>query len=141
MRQITLGLVATAAIAAPIAFASPATAAPDGSLRGLVLTGEDTCGFKTVHVAPQTPYLFGPVQLIGEDLTPTGRWLFPYEVTVISDAEEDLKARHLTPGVTYTRPGQPPRNPVTCTFTGATKEVGSFEVQITGPLRGRIPVL
>ena len=94
-------------------------------------------GFKTVYGAPQTPYLFGPVQLIGEDFTPTGKWLIPYEVTVISDEEEDLKARHLIPGVTYTRPGQQPTNPVTCDFTGATKEVGSFEIQITGPIRGQ----
>ncbi len=137
MRRIILGLVATAALAAPIAFASPATAAPDGSLSGLLLSGEETCGFKTVYGAPQTPYLFGPVQLIGEDFTPTGKWLIPYEVTVISDEEEDLKARHLIPGVTYTRPGQRPTNPVTCDFTGASKEVGSFDIQITGPIRGQ----
>lgn len=137
MRKLILGLVATAA-ASPLAFASPATAAPDGSLSGLLLSGEETCGgFKTVYGAPQTPYLFGPVQLIGEDFTPTGKWLIPYEVTVISDAEADLKARHLIPGETYTRPGQPPTNPVTCDFTGASKEVGSFEIQITGPIRGQ----
>ena len=138
MRRTILGLVATAAVAAPIAFASPATAAPDGSLRGLLLSGHETCdGFKTVYGAPQTPYLFGPVQLLGEDFTPTGKWLIPYEIRVISDEEEDLKARHLVPGETYTRPGQPPANPVTCEFTGATKEVGSFEIRITGPIRGQ----
>ena len=70
------------------------------------------------------------MQLIGEDLTPTGTWLFPYEVTVVSG--DGLKARHLVPGETYTRPGLQPTNLVTCDFTGATKEVGSFEVQITG---------
>ena len=138
MRRTILGLVATAAVAAPIAFASPAAAAPDGSLRGLLLSGHETCdGFKTVYGKPQTPYLFGPVQLLGEDFTPTGKWLIPHEITVISDAGEDLKARHLVPGETYTRPGQPPANPVTCEFTGATKEVGSFEIRITGPIRGQ----
>ena len=135
MRKITLGLVATAAIAAPIAFASAATAAPAASLSGLPLTGEDTCGFKTVYGAAQTPYLFGPVQLIGEDFTPTGKWLFPYEVTIISG--EGLKARHLLPGVTHTRPGLQPTNLVTCDFTGTTRELGDFEVQITGAIRGQ----
>ena len=77
MRKIILGLVTTAIVGAPIAFASSATAAPAGSLSGLLLTGEDTCGFKTVYGAPQTPYLFGPVQLIGEDFTPTGNGCFP----------------------------------------------------------------
>ena len=82
----------------------------------------------------QTPYMFGPVQLIGEDLTPTGTWLFPYKVTVVIG--EGLKARHLVPGETYTRPGPQPTNLVTCDFTGATKEDGSFEVQITGVIQG-----
>lgn len=132
-RRLTLGAVVVVAAAA--LHPSAATAAPDGSLRGLLLTGEDTCGFKTVHVEPQTPFLFGPMRLLGEDFTPTGERLFPYEVTIISG--EGLKARHLFPGDTYTRPGQQPENAVTCDFTGATKEIGSFEVQITGPIRGR----
>ena len=142
-RRIILGFVAAAAAAAPLAFASPSTAAPAGSLRGLLLTGEGTCGFKTVRVAPQTPNLFAPVRLLGQDFSPTGKWLFPYEVTVISDEEEDLKARHLIPGVTYTRPGQPPTSSVTCVFfTSASDEVGSFEVRITGPIRGTVtPIL
>ncbi len=128
----TLGAVAVVVAAALVP--SVATAAPAGSLSGLPLTGQDTCGFKNVYGAAQTPYLFGPVQLIGEDLTPTGTWLFPYRVTVVIG--EGLKARHLVPGETYTRPGQQPTNLVTCDFTGATKEVGSFEVQITGVIQG-----
>ncbi len=132
-RRRTLGAVAVVVAAALVP--STATATPNGSLSGLLLNGEDTCGFKTVYGAPQTPYLFGPVQLLGEDFTPTGTWLFPSEVTVVSG--EGLKARHLVPGETYTRPGVQPTNPVTCDFTGATKDVGSFEVQITGALRGQ----
>jgi hypothetical protein len=114
---------------------SVASAAPDGSLSGLLLRGEATCGYKTVYVAPQTPNLFTPLQLLGEDLTPTGERLFPYEVTVISG--DGLKARHLFPGEVYTRPGQPPKDSVTCSFIGATREEGSFEVEITGAIRGR----
>ncbi len=75
-RRRTLGAVAVVVAAALVP--STATATPNGSLSGLLLKGEDTCGFKTVYGAPQTPYLFGPVQLLGEDLTPTGTWLFPY---------------------------------------------------------------
>ena len=138
MRKTVLGLAVLAGITGPVAFASPATAAPDGSLRGLLLSGTETCGgYKTVYGKPQTPYLFGPVQLLGEDFMPIGRWLIPYEVRVISGEEEELKARHLVPGVTYTRPGQQAANPVTCDFTGASKDVGSFEVQITGLIHGQ----
>ncbi len=132
-RRRTCGALAVVVAAALLP--STATAAPEEFLSGLLLTGEDTCGFKTVHGAPRTPYLFGPVQLIGEDLTSTGTWLFPYEVTVISG--DGLKARHLLPGTTYTRTGLQPTDLVTCYFAGATKEVGSFELQITGPIRGR----
>jgi hypothetical protein len=126
---------AAAVVAAAMLLPSAATAAADGALRGLVLTGEDTCGFKTVHVAPQTPYLFAPVQLLGGDFAPTRQRLFPYQVTILSG--EGLKARHLLPGEVYTRPGQRPQDEVTCVFTGATKEDGSFEVQITGTIRGQ----
>ena len=132
-RRRTLGAVAVAVAAALVP--SMASAAPDGSLSGLRLHGEDTCdGLKTVYATPQTPYLFGPVRLLGEDFTPTGQVLFPYQVTVVTG--EGLKARHLVPGDTYTRPGQEPTNVVTCFFTGETTEDGSFEVQITGAIRG-----
>ena len=133
-RRRTLGALAVVMAAALVP--STATAAPDGSLSGLRLHGEETCGFKTVYATPHTPYLFGPVRLLGEDFTPTGQVLFPYEVTVISG--DGLKARHLVPGDTYVRPGQEPTNVVTCYFTGSTgEEDGSFEVQITGTIRGQ----
>lgn len=132
-RRLSVGAVA--AVVAAALLPSAATAAPEGSLSGLLLTGEATCGFKTVHVAPHSPFLFAPVRLLDADFKPTGQLLFPYEVKVISG--EGLKARHLVPGDTYTKPGQPPNDPVTCDFTGATKELGSFEVQITGSIRGQ----
>ena len=132
-RRLTVGAVALV-LAAGIQPAT-AAAAPDGSLKGLLLSGEDTCGFKTVYVAPQAPYLFAPMRLLGEDFTPTRERLFPYEVEVISG--EGLKARHLFPGEVYTRPGPLPEGLVTCDFTGATKDEGSFSVQITGLIRGQ----
>ncbi|MGA8047726.1 MAG: hypothetical protein WCA30_15815 [Dermatophilaceae bacterium] len=132
-RRLTAGAVA--ALVAAVLLPAAATGAPDGSLRGLVLTGEDTCGLKTVYVAPHAPYLFAPVRLLGEDFAPTRSWLHPYEVTVISG--EGLKARHLVPGDTYTRPGAPPADTVTCDFFGATKEEGDFEIRITGSIRGQ----
>ena len=133
-RRLAVGAVAVA-LAAAIQPSAATAATPDGSLRGLVLSGEDTCGFKTVYVVPQSPYLFAPVRLLAEDFTPTRERLFPYEVEVISG--DGLKARHLIPGETYLRPGQPPEDLVTCDFSGATKEEGSFEVQITGVVRGQ----
>lgn len=132
-RRLTAG--ALAALVAAAVLPSGATASTDGSLRGLLLSGEDTCGFKTVHVAPQAPYLFAPVRLLGEDFAPTGQWLHPYEVTVISG--DGLKARHLVPGDVFTRPGPPPKDPVTCDFRGATKDEGDFEIQMTGSIRGQ----
>ena len=133
-RRRTLGALAVVVGAALVP--SMATAAPDGSLSGLRLHGEDTCGgIKNVYATPHTPYLFGPVRLLGEDFTPTGQVLLPYEVMVVSG--DGLKARHLLPGDPYTRPGQEPTNLVTCLFTWATEEDGSFEVEISGTLRGQ----
>ena len=126
---------AAAAVLAAALLPSTATAAPDGSLRGLRMYGEDTCGFKTVHANALTPYRFGPVQLLDETLEPTGALLFPYEVTVVSG--EGLKARHMLPGQTFVRSGAEPKNTVTCDFTGDTREDGPFEIQITGTIRGR----
>ena len=142
-RRIILGFVAAAAAAAPLAFASPSTAAPAGSLRGLLLTGEGTCGFKTVRVAPQTPNLFAPVRLLGQDFSPTGKWLFPYEVDGHQrrgggpQGPSPDSRRHLHPA------GSATDDPVTCVFfTSASDEVGSFEVRITGPIRGTVtPIL
>jgi hypothetical protein len=99
------------------------------------MTGEDTCGFKNVHVAPHAPYLFAPMRLLGEDFSPTGQWLHPYQISIVSG--EGLKARHLLPGDTFTRPGAAPSDYVTCDLKGATKEEGEFEIRITGPTRGR----
>lgn len=126
--------VISAVTLAAMSTVAPATAAPpDGSLRGLVLSGGCPPVMKSAMIAPRTPYLFAPVRLIGPDFAPTHTWLFPYSVTVTG---EGLKARHLTPGVTYTRPGKAPREMVTCVFDGATKEDGPFTVEITGPVRG-----
>lgn len=132
--RLTVG-AATIAVALAAAILPPAGAAPPGgSLRGLLLTGSDTCGFKTVYVAPQAPYLFAPVRLLGEDFSATGDLLRPYQVTIVTG--EGLKARHLAPGETYTAPGRPPKDPVTCSFAGATKEEGEFEIMISGTIRG-----
>ena len=127
-------LVPAAAVAAAALLPSTAAAAPDGSLRDLPLSGEDTCGFKTVHGVARTPYLFGPVQLLDGNLTATGQTLLPYSVTVV--AGEGLKARHMAPGETFTRPGPQPTDLVTCYFTGDSKEVGPYEVRIVGVIRG-----
>ncbi len=132
-RRRTVG--AAAVVMAAALLPSTATAAPDGSLQGLRLYGEETCGFKTVHANAWTPYRFGPVQLLDENLEPTGTWLLPYEITVVSG--EGLKARHMLPGETFTRSGPEPANSVTCDFIGETREDGPFEIQITGTFRGR----
>jgi len=132
-RSRRLAVGAAAVVAATALIPTTATAAPDQSLRGLVLTGKCP-GLKTVIVSPNTPNLFAPLRLIGGDFKPTGKWLFPYEVSVYG---EGLKTRHMKPGETYTRPGRPPKNQVTCSFEGATKEDGAFQVEITGPIRGR----
>jgi hypothetical protein len=114
---------------------STATAAPDGSLYGLRLTGDGDCGtVKTAFGEAKTPYLFGPVRLLDGAGTPTG-WLHPYSVTVVDG--EGLKARHMLPGETFTRSGAEPANTVTCHFTGESREDGSFEIQITGTVRVR----
>ena len=133
-RRCSLGVVAAVVGAVILPSAANATPEPRGSLSGLHLVGEVTCGFKTVYGEALAPYMFAPVRLIGEDFAPTGQQLFPYEVTIISG--EGLKARHLTPGETYTRPGPQPTDLVTCTFTGETRELGAYEVDITGYIRG-----
>lgn len=128
----TLALAVTAVAVMP-----PATAAQDGSLQGLVLTGDcpDQFGERTkVLVAPRTPFLFAPMRLLDTGFQPMRKWLFPYSVQVTG---EGLKSRHMTPGVTYTRPGRPPKDQVTCTFVGAIKPDGEFQVTITGPIRGQ----
>lgn len=135
----TRRLVAGAATAIATLALVPATsaAAPDGSLKGLVLTGGcpgQSSELKNLIVTPQTRFLFAPLRLYDANYQPTGKWLFPYTVLVTG---EGLKTRHLTPDVPYIRPGRTPANQVTCIFDGATKEDGPFTVQITGPIRGR----
>jgi hypothetical protein len=132
-RSRRLAVGAAAAVVVTALVPTGVSAAPDQSLRGLVLTGECP-GLKTVIVTPRTPFLFAPVRLIDGNFQDTGKWLFPYTVSVYG---EGLKTRHMIPGETYTRPGRPPRNQVTCWFEGATKEDGPFSVEITGPIRGR----
>jgi hypothetical protein len=112
-------------------------------LQGLVLDNGkcgDSSELKNVVVAPRTPYLFAPVRLFDANFTPMRTWLFPYSVKVVvvgenDDVNDELKSRHLTPGETYTRPGRPPRDQVTCVFMGRTKEEGDFTVTIQGVLR------
>ena len=134
--RLTVGALAAAMALAAGVLPSAGAAPPDGSLRGLLMTGEDTCGFKNVHVAPHAPHLFAPMRLLGEDFSPTGQWLHPYQITIVSG--EGLKARHMLPGDTFTRPGAAPKDHVTCDLKGATKEKdGEFEIRITGPIRGR----
>jgi len=134
------GLVACAAVAAAVVALTPATAtataADRPSLQDLVLSGScgDSSELKNIIVTPRTPWLFMPVRIVdGGTFKPTGKWLFPYTVGVTG---EGLKTRHMLPGQTYTRPGRPLRNQVTCFFEGATKEDGAFQVQITGSIFG-----
>jgi len=132
-RRFAIG-AATATVVATALVPTTATAAPDQNLRGLKLRGEGCFGMKTVIVTPNTPFLFAPLRLINaEDPKPTGKWLFPYTVSV---SGEGLKTRHMFPEDTFTRPGKPPKNQVTCTFDGETGD-GEFQVEITGPIRGR----
>jgi len=136
-RRHSFGVVAAVLAAAVVLpSAATATATPRGSLLGLRLVGQDACDsmFKNVYGQALAPYMFAPVRLIGEDWEPTGQLLFPYEVTVLSG--EGLKARHLIPDVTYTRPGPEPTGLVTCSFTGRDEELGPYEVDISGIIRG-----
>ena len=135
-RRSAFGVVAAVLAAVALPSAATATATPRGSLIGLRLYGEQTCdGFKTVYGEAQAPYMFAPVRLIGEGYEPTGLRLLPYEVMIISG--DGLKARHLTPGDTYTRPGAEPDDLVTCSFIGEDRELGSYAVEITGTIRGQ----
>ena len=130
-RRLAIGAAAVAAVAL---IPTTATAAPDQNMRGLRLSGENCAGVKTVVVTPRTPFLFAPLQLVNaENAKPTGKWLFPYGIAV---SGEGLKTRHLLPTETYTRPGRPPKNMTTCSFTGETED-GPFTVDITGPIRGQ----
>lgn len=131
-RRRTVG--AAAAVVAAALLPSTAAAAPDGSLYGLRLASDGDCGtVKTASGEPRTPYLFGPVRLLDGAGTPTG-WLHPYSVTVVTG--EGLKARHMAPGDTFTRPGVRPTNVVTCGFSGETHEDGPFVIVITGTVPG-----
>jgi hypothetical protein len=137
-RRYSFTVVAGVVAAVVLPSTATATAEPGGSLLDLPLVGEQTCdGYKTIYGEALAPYMFAPLRLIGEDLEPTGQLLFPYKVTIIGEDDDALKARHLTPGETYTRPGPQPTDLVTCTFTGVTRELGPYEVDISGYIRGR----
>lgn len=139
IRRLTVA--AAAAVTAMAVVPQTAVAAPDQSLQGLVLSGGcpgQSSELKNLIVAPRTPFLFAPLRLLDQDFARTGKWLFPYTILITG---EGLKTRHLTPGVLYTRPGWAPRTMVTCVFAGDTKdedtgENTSFQVTITGPVRG-----
>ena len=136
-----LTVAAAAAVTAVAVIPAVATATPDQSFQGLVLSGGcpgQAGDLKNLIVAPRTPFLFAPLRLMDQDFGRTGKWLFPYTILITG---EGLKTRHLTPGVLYTRPGWAPRTMVTCVFEGATKDGDtgkdtSFQVTITGPVRG-----
>lgn len=125
------GAVAAAGLLVP----APAGAAAE-SFKDLVLSG--TClgqssDLKSVVTVPKSGSLWAPLQLVsGETFQPLKKWLQPHEISVRGDG---LKARHLLPGEVITKPGKPPKNPVTCEFEGATKEEGAFQVTIIGALR------
>lgn len=133
-RRALIGMVAV--LAAWLGLAPPAQAAPDQTLKGLVLSGscpDQGSLLKNIVATPRTHHLWAPLRLWDSTFTPTGKWLFPSEITVTG---EGLKTRHLTPGVTYVRPGPAPRRAVaTCVFDGATKEDGPFQVAVTGVIR------
>jgi hypothetical protein len=135
-RHLILGVAGGLAAAALVG--APAAGATDGSLKGLVLSG--TCpglssDLKNVVVAPKTATLWAPVRIYDNQFRPTGKWLFPYRITVEGPG---LKTRHLTPGEAYVRPGAGPFLPQsTCLFNGATKEDGPFQVAMTGAILGR----
>ena len=131
-RRVTVGVVA--AVAGVALIPTTASAAPDQSLKDLVLSGTCPPVVKNAIVAPRTPFLFAPLRLMDQDFKPTGKWLLPYRISVTG---EGLKTRHLGPGDVYTWPWRPPKNPVTCSFEGATKEDGAFQVVIEGPVLGR----
>lgn len=109
-----------------------AAAPPGPSLKGLELYGECNGEVKAAWVKPRTPFLFAPLRLLDDSNRPTGKWLFP--VTIYAEGE-GLKARHMTPGETYTRPGKAPKKEqVTCTFYGKSPD-GDVRLEITGPIR------
>lgn len=130
-----LKALAAAVLAVPL-LAGPAPAATtDGSLKGLTLTGGcpgEPSQLKNVYTTPYTPFLFFPLALrSSETLRFTGKWLFPYTITV---SGQGLKSRHLEPDV-YTRPGPTPAKMSTCSFEGRTVD-GPFQVTISGPILG-----
>lgn len=109
-----------------------AAAEPNPSLKGLELYGECDGVVKSAWVKPRTPFLFAPLRLLDDQYRPTGKWLFP--VTIYAEGE-GLKARHMVPGATYTRPGKPPKKAqVTCSFYGKSPD-GDVRLEITGPVR------
>lgn len=119
------------AVSVLAATSTAAAAPPGGSLNGLELFGECSGGVKSVVVKPRTPFLFAPLRLLDTQNKPTGKWLFP--VTVYAEGE-GLKARHLTPGVTYVRPGRAPKAAqVTCSLYGKTAD-GDIRLEIAGPI-------
>lgn len=119
----------------------PASAGAAGeTFKDLVLTG--TCpgqasDLKSVVTAPKTDNVWAQLALLdGQTFEPIDKSLKPYEISVTG---EGLKARHLLPGQVLSRPGRPPKNPVTCIFDGATKEEGAFQVTITGVVKVHKP--
>lgn len=133
-RRLMVGAcVAVAVTASPI---SGAGAAPDDTLKGLVLSGicpGQTGDLKSVIAIQNGSGLWSPFSLMTSDFRELKQKFHPYQILATG---EGLKTRHLTPGVMYTKPGPAPENPVACVLAGATKESGAFEVQMSGVVRG-----
>jgi hypothetical protein len=112
------------------------TAAPTGMLQGLLLSGgcpEGGSALKNVTALQRGGGLWSPLHLSGADFTDLHQVFLPSEVVVYG---EGLKTRHAIPEQPYTRPGAAPADAITCTFEGATKPDGPFQVVLVGTLRG-----
>ena len=110
--------------------------APRGLLQGLVLTGScpgASSDLKNVIATARSASPWAPLTLADGNFTDLHKLLLPYSIVVTG---QGLKTRHAVPELPYVRPGPAPRNPVTCVFSGATKEDGAFTVTIVGSVWG-----
>jgi len=112
---------------------TPVSAAPSpGRVQAVPLTG--VCPWAEGESKDVTSVLLGNRMFTPYFIFDTsGRWtravLMPYKVIA---SGEGLKARHLLPGE-YTRPGRPPKQPVTCEFAGSTDD-GDVSLEVEGTL-------
>lgn len=133
--RLLVGLVLACVVGLAGGAIQPAAAAPvDDPAQGLALTS--VCpvaegASKDVSAVHPAGGLFGPYFLYALDakgtLT-TFAVLFPYQVTF---SGEGLKSRHVTPDLTYTRPGRAPANRIECTFNGKNAD-GAVQAVVSG---------